>query len=138
MGSLDQCRKLSDKATTQNTYISLLVSWQTYAFSHVRNTDHCLHRKERIHLFSNHSNNQGENLWITSRMLCMHSPILLPGWFFSPTRKSIVVNIIKMTATYLLKPFNFKVFIDFWTKGCWELLVTLAKVNKLAYFTTKY
>ena len=44
-------------------------------------------------------------------------PILLPGkkmLVSSPTRKSIVVNIIKMTATYLLKPFNFKVFIDFW------------------------
>ena len=44
-------------------------------------------------------------------------PILLPSkkmLVSSPTRKSIVVNIIKMTATYLLKPFNFKVFIDFW------------------------
>ena len=121
--------------------IPISVSWSagsSYAFSHVRNTDHCLRKKERIHLFSNHSNNQGENLWITSRMLCMHSPILLPGWFFSPTRKSIVVNIIKMTATYLLKPFNFKVFIDFWPWCVWELHVTLAKVhvNKLAYFMT--
>ena len=45
-------------------------------------------------------------------------PISLPGkkmLVFSPTRKSIVVNIIKITATYLLKPFNFKVFIDLWT-----------------------
>ena len=32
VGSLDQCRKLSDKATTQNTYISLLVSWQFIPF----------------------------------------------------------------------------------------------------------
>ena len=32
VGSLDQCRKLSDKATTQNTYISLLVSWQFICF----------------------------------------------------------------------------------------------------------
>ena len=48
-------------------------------------------------------------------------PILLPGkkmLVSSPTRKSIVVNIIKMTAIYLLKPFNFKVFIDFWPWCC--------------------
>ena len=98
-------------------HVPISVSWSagsSYTFSRMSNTDRCLSKEERIHLFSNHSNNQGENLWITSRMLCMHSPMLLPGWFFSPTRKSIVVNIIKMTATYLLKPFNFKVFIDFW------------------------
>ena len=66
-------------------------------------------------------------------------PILLPGkkmLVSSPTRKSIVVNIIKMTAIYLLKPFNFKVFIDFWPWCVWGLHVTLAKVNKLAYFMT--
>ena len=68
-------------------------------------------------------------------------PILLPGkkmLVSSPTRKSIVVNIIQMTATYLLKPFNFKVFIDFWPWCVWELHITLAKVhvNKLAYFMT--
>ena len=60
VGSLDQCRKLSDKAGTRNTYISLLVS--SYLFSHLRNTDHCLSKEERINPFSNHSNNQGENL----------------------------------------------------------------------------
>ena len=75
VGSLDQCRKLSDKAGTRNTYISLLVS--SYLFSHLRNTDHCLSKEERINPFSNHSNNQGENLWISSSMLCMHSSNLI-------------------------------------------------------------
>ena len=32
VGSLDQCRKLSDKAATRNTCISLLVSWQFIPF----------------------------------------------------------------------------------------------------------
>ena len=47
--------------------------------------------------------------------------ILLPGkkmLVSSPTRKSSIVNIIKITATYLLKPFDFKVFIDFWPRFC--------------------
>ena len=69
-------------------------------------------------------------------------PILLPGKkmlvFFPQLEKSIVVNIIKITAIYLLKPFNLKVFIDLWTWCCWELHITLAKVNKLAYFMTEY
>ena len=32
VGSLDQCSKLSDKAATQNNYISPLVSWQFIPF----------------------------------------------------------------------------------------------------------
>ena len=60
--------------------IPVSVSWlagSSYPFSHVRNTDHCLSKEERINLFSNHSNNQGENLWISSSMLCMHSSNLI-------------------------------------------------------------
>ena len=49
----------------------------SHPFSHVRNTDHCLSKEERINLFSNHSNNQGENFWISSSMLCMHSSNLI-------------------------------------------------------------
>ena len=60
--------------------IPVSVSWlahSSYAFSHVSKTDHCLCKEERMHLFSNHSNNQREILWISPRMLCMHSSNLI-------------------------------------------------------------
>ena len=101
--------------------IPISVSWSagsSYPFSHVWNTDHCLSKEERINLFLIIVTTRGKICEFHLVCCVCILPILLPGkkmLVFSPTRKLIVVNIIKMTATYLLKTFNFKVFIDFWT-----------------------
>ena len=110
------------------------------AFSQEGNTDHCLCNEERMHLFFISVTTKGKICEFHVGCCACILSILIPGkkmLISSPTRKSSIVNIIMLImATYLLKWFNFKVFIDFWPWFCWELNENLANVNKLAYFMT--